>query len=69
MAESTYILSALQSEIQVIRDPGEKESVVNKNLDRALELATYAVATEGSRLLVFPEGWLQGFLVNRNLDD
>ena len=69
MAESTYVLSALQSEIQVIRDPGKKESVVNKNLDRALELATHAVATEGSRLLVFPEGWLQGFLASRSLDD
>ncbi len=65
----TYVLSALQSEIHVIRNLSEKEGVVKKNLDRALELAAHTVATEGSRLLVFAEGWLQGFLTSRALDE
>jgi predicted amidohydrolase len=62
-------MSCLQSEILVIQDPADKDKIVKKNLDRSLELAAYAAATEESRLLILPEAWLQGFVPNRGVAD
>jgi predicted amidohydrolase len=62
MSGSSYVMSCLQCEISVIQDPADKDPLLKKNLKRSLELAAYAVATEESRLLILPEGWLQGFV-------
>lgn len=69
MKDSSYVMSCLQTEIQVIQDPADKERLVKQNLDRSLELAAHAEATEESRLLVLPEAWLQGFVPNRSIGD
>jgi predicted amidohydrolase len=69
MTSTSYILSCLQTEIHVIQDPIDKDSLIKKNLDRSLELAAYAVATEASRLVLLPEAWLQGFAPNRSVAD
>jgi predicted amidohydrolase len=69
MKASSYVMSCLQTEINVIGDAADKERVVQQNLDRSLELAGHAVATEGSCLIVFPEAWLQGFMPSRNVAD
>jgi predicted amidohydrolase len=69
MSASSYVISCLQCEISVIQDPADKDRLVQKNLQRSLELAAYAVATEESRLLILPEGWLQGFVPNRTVAD
>lgn len=69
MSNSSYILSCIQSEISVIQDPADKDKLVRKNLDRSLELAAYAAATEESRLCILPEAWLQGFVPNRMVAD
>ena len=69
MSDSSYVMSCIQCEIFVIQDPADKDKLLKKNLDRSLELAAYAAATEESRLFVFPEGWLQGFVPNRTVAD
>jgi len=69
MSATSYVMSCLQCEISVIRDPIDDYQLLNKNLQRSLELADYAVATEQSRLLILPEGWLQGFVPNRTVAD
>jgi predicted amidohydrolase len=69
MSGSSYVMSCLQCEISVIQDPADKDSLLKKNLKRSLELAAYAVATEESRLLILPDGWLQGFVPNRTVTD
>lgn len=69
MKDSNYIMTCLQTEIQVVPDPADKERLVKQNLDRSLELGAHAVATEASRLLVLPEAALQGFVPNRSIDD
>lgn len=69
MSTSSYVMSCLQCEISVIRDPADKDQLLKKNLQRSLELAGYAAATEESRLLILPEGWLQGFVPDRTVAD
>ncbi len=69
MTATSYIMSCLQTEIHVIQDPADKDSLIKKNLDRSLELAAYVMATEESRLLLLPEAWLQGFAPNRSVAD
>ena len=69
MRDSSYVMSCLQCEIFVIQDPADKDELLKKNLDRSLELAAYAVATEQSRLFILPESWLQGFVPNRTVAD
>lgn len=69
MKNTTYVMSCLQCEITVIRDPVDKDKLVKKNLERSLELAAYAAATEESRLFILPEAWLQGSVPNRSVTD
>lgn len=69
MRNSSYVMSCLQAEIFVIHDPAEKQKLLKRNLDRSLELAAHAAATEESRLFVLPEAWLQGFVPNRTIAD
>ena len=69
MKDTSYVMSCFQTEIHVIPDPADKDKLVNQNLDRSLELAAHAVATEESRLLILPEAWLQGFVPNRSLTE
>jgi predicted amidohydrolase len=69
MRDPGYVITCLQSEIVVIRDPAEKDDLIQKNLARSLELAAYAAATEESRLLLLPEAWLQGFVPDRGVAD
>jgi predicted amidohydrolase len=69
MKDSSYGISCLQTEIHVIQNPADKERLVKHNLERSIELAAHAVATEESRLLILPEAWLQGFVPNRSIRD
>lgn len=69
MKASSYVLTCLQTEVQVIQKPEDKDLLIERNLYRTLELATHAMATEESRLLVLPEAWLQGFVPNRSISD
>ena len=69
MKDFSYVLTCLQTEIQVIQNPTDKDLVIERNLNRTLELASHSMATEESRLLVLPEAWLQGFVPNRSITE
>jgi predicted amidohydrolase len=67
MKDSSYGISCLQTEIHVIQNAADKERLIKRNLERSIELAAHAVATEESRLLILPEAWLQGFVPSRSI--
>lgn len=64
-----YSLACVQSAIEVIDDPSEKDAVIARNLNRSLRLAEGAIARDDVRVIVFPEGWLQGHNPVRGRDD
>lgn len=69
MKDTSYVMGCLQTEIHVIQDPADKNRLLKKNLERSLELAAHAVATEQSHLLILPEAWLQGLAPSRSVAD
>ena len=69
MTVKSYHLSCVQSAVDVIDDPSEKDAVIGRNLDRSLKIAAGAIARENARVIVFPEGWLQGHNYSRSEED
>ncbi len=59
MARS-YNIACIQSAIEVIDDPSQKDDVIARNLDRSLRIAESVIRKEDAKVIVFPEGWLQG---------
>ncbi len=55
-----YALVCVQAAIEVIDDTAEKDAVIARNLERSLSIAEGAILRDEARVIVFPEGWLQG---------
>lgn len=64
-----YNIACVQSSIEVIDDLAHKESVVSRNLERSLRVAEGAIVRDEASVIVFPEGWLQGYSHARSTDD
>jgi predicted amidohydrolase len=62
-------LACVQSRIEVIDDPAQKDAVIARNLERSLNIAEEAIVRDEARVIVFPEGWLQGHSFNRTPAD
>lgn len=69
MAMNSYRISCVQSAVEVIDDTGQKDAVIARNLDRSLKIAAGAIGRDDSRIVVFPEGWLQGHDHTRSVED
>lgn len=60
MLVQKYSLACVQAAVQVIDDPGQKDAVIARNLERSLRIAEGAIVRDETKVIVFPEGWLQG---------
>lgn len=56
----SYNLTCIQSSIEVIDDPADKDAVIGRNIDRSLRIAESIIRRDDPKIIVFPEGWLQG---------
>ncbi len=68
-ARKSYQACCVQAAVEVIGDPAQKDAVIARNLDRSLKIAEGAIARDNARLVVFPEGWLQGHRYSRSAED
>ncbi len=64
-----YNLACVQSAIEVIEDPSQKQATISRNLERSLRVAEGAVVRDEARVVLFPEGWLQGHSFARKKAD
>lgn len=64
-----YNIGCVQSAIEVIDKPAQKDEVIARNLDRSLRIAESMIARDDVKVIVFPESWLQGFNHLRSGDD
>lgn len=64
-----YQLACIQASIEVIDDVADKDAVIARNIERGLNIAESAVIREEAKVIVFPEGWLQGFNHTRSETD
>lgn len=64
-----YQVACVQASIEVIDDLADKDAVVARNMERGLDIAESAIALDEAKVIVFPEGWLQGFNHTRSLQD
>lgn len=61
-----FALACVQAAVEVIDDRSEKDAVIARNLERSLRIAEGAIARDEARVVVFPEGWLQGHNYDRD---
>ena len=64
-----YQIACIQASIEVIDDPADKTKIISRNIERGLNVAEGSVVQENVKVVVFPEGWLQGFNHTRQLVD
>lgn len=64
-----YALACVQTAVEVIDDPAGKDAVIGRNLERSLNVAEGAIVRDEARVVVFPEGWLQGHSHSRSPAD
>ena len=64
-----YNLVCVQSAIEIIEDPSQKQATISRNLERSLRVAEGAVVRDEARVVLFPEGWLQGHSFARTKAD
>ena len=64
-----YQIACIQASIEVIDDPSDKDAVIARNIERGLNIAESAIVRDEAKVVVFPEGWLQGFNHTRNETD
>lgn len=69
MAVNSYRICCVQAAVEMIDDPAQKDAVIGRNLDRSLKIAAGAIARDDARIIVFPEGWLQGHVYTRSVED
>ena len=55
-----YNLACIQTAVEVIEDSSQKQAVISRNLERSLRIAEGVIVRDEARVIVFPEGWLQG---------
>jgi len=64
-----FQLACIQASIEVIDDLADKDAVIARNIERGLNIAVSAIMRDEVKVIVFPEGWLQGFNHARTNDD
>ena len=64
-----YNLACIQTAVEVIEDSSQKQAVISRNLERSLRIAEGAIVRDEARVIVFPEGWLQGHSYARSRAD
>ncbi len=64
-----YNIACIQAAVEVIDDPSRKNAVIARNLDRSLRIAESVIRKDDAKVMVFPEGWLQGHNHLRSADD
>ena len=64
-----YNFACIQAAVEVIDDPSRKDAVIARNLDRSLRIAESVIRKDDAKVIVFPEGWLQGHNHLRSADD
>jgi predicted amidohydrolase len=64
-----YRIACVQASVEVIDDRADKDAVIARNLDRSLNIAEEAIVRDGAKVIVFPEGWLQGYNHTRSAED
>jgi predicted amidohydrolase len=65
----SYQACCVQAAVEIIDDPAQKDAVITRNLDRSLKIAEGAIARDNARIVVFPEGWLQGHGYRRSAEE
>ena len=61
-----FQIACIQASIEVIDDPQDRGDVLNRNVERGLDIAESAVLRDEAKVIVFPEAWLQGFNHSRS---
>ena len=56
-----FQIACIQASIEVVDDLADKDAVIARNIERGLNIAESAIVREEAKIVVFPEGWLQGF--------
>jgi predicted amidohydrolase len=56
-----FQIACIQASIEVVDDVADKDAVIARNIERGLNIAEGAIVREEAKIIVFPEGWLQGF--------
>ncbi len=56
-----FQIACIQAGIEVIDNPANRDDVIERNIQRSLNIAESAIIREEAKVLVFPEAWLQGF--------
>ena len=64
-----YSIACIQASIEVIDDPSERDVVLNRNIERGLDIAESVIVRDEAKVIVFPEAWLQGFNHTRSEQD
>jgi predicted amidohydrolase len=64
-----FQIACIQSSIEVIDDPADRDAVIGRNIERSLNIAESAVLRDEAKVIVFPEAWLQGFTHTRSNTD
>ena len=69
MTTRKYTIACVQAAVEVVDDVAEKDAVIARNMERSLSIAEGAIARDEARVVVFPEGWLQGHNYTRTAED
>lgn len=64
-----YQIACLQAAIEVIDDPADKDAVIARNIERALDIAEGAIVRDEARVVVLPEAFMQGYSHARTAED
>lgn len=64
-----FQIACIQASIDVIDDPPDRDAVLDRNIERGLNIAESAVVRDEAKVVVFPEAWLQGFNHTRSEED
>ena len=64
-----YQIACIQAAIEVIDDPAEKDAVIARNIERSLNIAEDIIVRDEARVVVLPEGFMQGFNHARTRED
>ena len=56
-----YQIACIQAAIEVIDDPAQKDVVIARNIERSLDIADGTIVRDKARVVVLPEGFMQGY--------
>ncbi len=64
-----YQIACIQAAIEVIDEAAEKDAVIARNIERSLNIAEDIIVRDEVRVVVLPEGFMQGCLHARTRHD